>query len=642
MTTYHSSSRFLLLISVLLCAMAVLAQAPVGTISVVRQVEVTTTTVDKGRDWITAKQNQAILAGFGVRTMKRSQAEIKFKDNSKLRLNERTEISVQEAEKMRKIRLAQGAVWVQVTKGANTSVETPSCTATARGTTFVVVVLPNGHTRVVVFEGIVDVQVGGTTVTVHESQSVETGDDGRPGGTENLGQADLPVELGGTVVGWWEDVPSGYALQVTNGTSVTDGLRSSAVSDGVINDAPHSPFYISDATQRNAFLAVANSDVIPSVQSMMTYNNWTLDQFKATEGDHLLTNWGMPTASLELFASLGITTLGQALDAILANGGTISVEVRSRQVQYQPGAVNVPSANLRQLDRTLSSTSTLVTGLGLGLILDRGHWKVASPRLGGMLYGFSGTPGFIGGRGEIRGLIGKTRYILEGNALKFVNGPADDWATRIGSVSVVERDITSNLVAFAGRKRFYHGPVFQNQVGTQLIADRFSGAGLRWSQDRWSAEAAWLYDSNPLVDGTQRGALGTVTYKVAGGMVGLHLLESTKVNDGHGRTVSYAFPLITGRLDTYGEVGTGVDDASLQTYGFYFPSLFQLTDIDLFVEYGNHEGIGEAFSVVACKKVATDGELRAYLTRIDGVNQGGVAAIWRFGSYAPGDAGDTR
>jgi hypothetical protein len=286
------------------------------------------------------------------------------------------------------------------------------------------------------------------------------------------------------------------------------------------------------------------------------------------------------------------------------------------------------------LDRTESSTATLAAGLALGLLADHGDWTLSTPRLGGLFYGFSGHPGFIGGRGEAKGLIGRTRYTVEANALKFTNGPASDWATRMGSVAVVEHDLGKDWVAFAGRKRFYHGPVFQNQVATQLIGDRYSGAGLRWNQARWSFEGAWLYDSNPLAAGAQRGVLGTVTMKAGGGIFGLHLLEAGGVADGHGRTASFAFPLLPNRLETYGEVGQGVDDATLQTYGVYFPSLYQRTEIDLFLEYGNHDGIGEAFSAIACKRVGDDGELRAYVTRQDSAWVGGIAAIWRLGSMA--------
>lgn len=640
----HLTIRVGLVIALVLAAIAALAQAPVANLSIVRQVEVTRAPVAQGRDWAPAKQNQGIITGYGIRTLKRSQAEIKFKDNSVLRMNERTEISIQDAAQMRKIHLAEGAVWVHVAKGANTSVETPSCTATARGTTFVVILEPNGRTRVVVFEGNVDVHAGANTVTVHPAQSTETGDNGQTGSVNNVSQGDLPVELGGTVVGWWENVPSGYSLQVTTGTNVADNLRNSTVSDAIPGSDENVtvPFFIPDTEQRNAFLAVADQDVVPSVEMEMRQNNLTLDAFQQQEGSTPLSQWELPAATMQLMQSLGITTVGEAVQAILANGGTITIDVRGRQVQFQPGAVHTSQANLRTIDRTESSTSTLVTGLALSLLADRGNWRLSSPQTGGLLYGFSGTPGFIGGRGEVRGTVGNTRYILEGNALKFVNGPASQWFTRVGSVSVVERDLRPDLTAFAGRRRFYYGPVFQNQVATQLVADRYSGAGLRWTPGRWSFEGAWLYDSNPQVLDAQRGMVGAASVKAGGGVFGLQVLEATGVTKGHGHTLSYSYPLLPNRLETYGEIGTGVDDATLQTYGFYFPGIYQRTNIDLFLEYGNHEGIGEAISLVACKQVATDGELRAYLNRQDGKTTGGFAAIWRFGSYTPQDAGNTR
>ncbi len=651
MTAFRVVLRCLMLVGACALAALVSAQAPAATLSVVRQVEVTKAPNMKTKAWMPAKHGQGILTGYGVQTLKRSKAELKFKDGSILRLNERTEVAIHDVAEMRKIHLQQGAVWVHVAKGANTSVETPSCTATARGTTFVVVLLPNGRVRVVVFDGVVEVAVGGQTVTLHGGQSTETTGGGeagggsvRPGDVETLGQADMPVELGGTVIGWWEDVPSTAGLAVTSGTDVVDDLRRSGVAEEPLSaSAPtHPPFYIPDAAARNDFLAVANHAVVHSVEAIMQADGITLAEFRQRDGHLTLSHWGMPPGDLAHFESLGITTLDQAIEAILVNGGAITVDVRGRQAQFQPGASTISQSSLRLLDRTESSIAVLAAGLGLGLIADWGDLTVSAPRFGALFYGFSGHPGFLGGRGEARGVIGRTRYTVEANALKFTNGPASDWATRVGSVAVVEHNLTDSLVAFAGRKRYYHGPVFQNQVATQLIADRYSGVGLRWRHDRLSLEGAWLYDSNGVAAGAQRGALLTAAYRAGGGVFGLHLLEAGGVRDGHGRTLSVAYPLLPNRLETYGEVGTGVDDATLQTYGLYFPSLYQRFDVDLFLEYGHHEQLGEAFSAVAVKPVNDDGELRAYVTRQDSAWVVGAAAIWRFGSYAAHAAGDVK
>ncbi len=173
MTSLRVVIRMLVLMGASALAAFVSAQAPVASLSVVRQVEVTKAPNMKHTEkvWLPAKQGQGFFTGYGIQTLKRSKAELKFKDNSILRLNERTEISIQDAPQLRRISLEKGAVWVRVAKGANTEVHTPSCTATARGTTFIVVLMPNGRVRVVVFEGIVDVAVGGNTVTLNGGRS---------------------------------------------------------------------------------------------------------------------------------------------------------------------------------------------------------------------------------------------------------------------------------------------------------------------------------------------------------------------------------------------------------------------------------------------------------------------------------------
>jgi hypothetical protein len=178
---------------------------PVARVSqVIREVLVTQ---GPGGDYAPVQARQGLANGQGVRTLRRSLAEIAFRDKSVLRLNERTDLVVQDAAQLRHIRLQTGSIWIRVAHGANTAVETPTATATARGTVFVVTVLLDGRTRLEVIEGIVDFTVGDTTFAVGPGQIVETLLNGllagMPGAKPEDDDDTPPVDLSLLSARWW-------------------------------------------------------------------------------------------------------------------------------------------------------------------------------------------------------------------------------------------------------------------------------------------------------------------------------------------------------------------------------------------------------------------------------------------------------
>jgi ferric-dicitrate binding protein FerR (iron transport regulator) len=152
-------------IGVVVALPSILNAQTVGKLSVVRQVYAQQGT---GGEYKPATQGQGVANNQGVRTLKRSQAEIAFKDGSLLRINERTDIVVHDTNTLRSARLNNGAVWVRVAHGAKTQIETPTVTLSAWGTVFVVE--QDGKKKMVtrVLEGAIDVTAGGKTVTVHQ------------------------------------------------------------------------------------------------------------------------------------------------------------------------------------------------------------------------------------------------------------------------------------------------------------------------------------------------------------------------------------------------------------------------------------------------------------------------------------------
>ena len=200
----HSVRLAALILLVLLASVRASAQGPtVGALKVIRQVVVTQTAAARGGPYVPAKQGQEVWSGQGVRTLRRSLAQIAFRDGSVLRMNERSDLVVQDAAALRNIRLQTGAVWLRIARGANTVVETPTATAVARGTEFIVETLPDGRTQLTVFESKVDLIASGRIVTVGAGQTTVIDRLGQPNMPRRLAPEDLPPELGGTRLGWW-------------------------------------------------------------------------------------------------------------------------------------------------------------------------------------------------------------------------------------------------------------------------------------------------------------------------------------------------------------------------------------------------------------------------------------------------------
>jgi hypothetical protein len=161
------------------CCLATFAGAQkipvVGRLTAARNTKISRGPANLNSQYDDAKVGAPIREGQGIRTYRRSFAEITFTDGSAIRVNEQTDLIVQSAAALRRIRLEQGALWVKDENGSRTSVQTPVGTATARGTEFIVSVDGN----VTVKEGSVDLEAKGVVVTIEAGQTGGIG----PGGT---------------------------------------------------------------------------------------------------------------------------------------------------------------------------------------------------------------------------------------------------------------------------------------------------------------------------------------------------------------------------------------------------------------------------------------------------------------------------
>lgn len=146
--------------------------------------------------------NQVVRNGDGIRTERRGFAQVKFRDESVLRLNELTELIVQDAMTLRKLQLSKGALWMRVTKGANTSIQTPVATATVRGTEF----LFDADGNLAVREGTVELEANGLTIEVHPGEIAGVDKEGRPFKKGLRIPTDLQLDVSNLLIptSWWQ------------------------------------------------------------------------------------------------------------------------------------------------------------------------------------------------------------------------------------------------------------------------------------------------------------------------------------------------------------------------------------------------------------------------------------------------------
>ncbi len=627
-----------ILLAFLLIAFAVNAAEVVGTLKVTRMVKVSSEAISDSANatWLDAKQNQSVISQQGIRTLKRSMAEIVFNDKSILRINERTDLVVQQSKELRNIKLNEGAVWIQVAKGSKTTVQTPTATATAKGTIFIVSVRSDGSTNVTVLEGTVDVapppnllsNVQGTTsVSAGETTSVTviSVPDGDDKGSVQIFKAIiptamLPVELGGTEEGWTSALST-----VVNGTLVTTGSEigheiSQEIQEEIFNDPTLAYIIngiITDPIMRDAFMDIMADKVTPKINAEINLNSTggidALTAISAYKTKHATDNmanlYELSPEQVQLITQvLKINTVPELIDVISKNSATVNMGVIWPYAQTRKGSGSFTSTSntapvnndvsYRLMDRNKSSIA--IAGMGaLACILANGFdlrteingkdgetvKEYAKPDFSGNIFAFSGNPSFGGAKSVICGRMGRSIYTIESNYLLMTGKKSNQ---KFDSVALFEHMITDSWSAFAGRKRYQAGPVMRNYNGTQLIFDRYTGAGISYKGNRINGEAAWLYDSNPVGSGAEKGATGHITADFKGAVIGINYLRVGQVKPGNGYTGSISTPLISNYLEGYAELGKDVSGKKIQTFGLYFPSIYQNYDTDMFVEYSSH------------------------------------------------------
>jgi hypothetical protein len=600
-------------------------QAQVATLNITRQVLVTKT----AGEFAPAKQGQSVVDGQGVRTLKRSLAELKFRDKSILRLAERTDLIVHDARALKRLGLQKGLVWLRVTQGNNTRLETPNATAISRGTEFEVEVRGPNETILSVYNHEVELRHGQemTLVKAGERARVLTlGDNTIVTKIEKIPLRYLPEAFGGGQESWWESMETQRGLLVLPGSDVSLPLRSDVMNEAVQNEAarPVAPQRLA-SLDRERLLRIARESVVPEVENALASDPSLrgIGDFQSRfSAQSTETRFTIAEGDLRWLEDGGVRNTGDLFTALRATGAGFGLSTRAI---YAPGSVAGPRSAYRRLDRNDTSATPLAVGALLSIIADPDRKFVWIPPEAALIgYATSSNPRQAGIRGQLTGMLGRSRLRWE------ANGAADALGSesQLASVALLERKLDQNLTVFAGRRRFYHGPVFQNAQLSQLIADRYTGAGATFRRGDLRIEGAYLHDANPDTRGAQAGALGSVIRQLGGGLLGAHYLRAPGVSGTNGYSVSLAYPAIPNLLDLYGEAGRGPDRAQLQSVGIYFPQLFQSSGADVFLEYNRHAGVGRGMTLTAVHQNDNGSAARVFLQRGD---LPGLRGQWRFG-----------
>lgn len=189
----------------------------------------------------------------------------------------------------------------------------------------------------------------------------------------------------------------------------------------------------------------------------------------------------------------------------------------------------------------------------------------------------------------------------------------------------------------AGRQRFLTGPIRASYFGSMTrVGGREIMDAVRFIprlNKNYGAEISYLYDAYPRelsagARGNQQGFLGRVYTLQRYGNFGLNFLRysDSPVPDRTGITLDFSIPVITKKLEFYGEVGTDPFKRKLRTFGFTSPLLFERTGFDLYIERAklsttaSAAGIGEEWAVRLYKPVSSHIDFVGAYNRFSGGN----------------------
>jgi len=228
---------------------------------------------------------------------------------------------------------------------------------------------------------------------------------------------------------------------------------------------------------------------------------------------------------------------------------------------------------------------------------------------GKRFYGPDTRVDLFGLAGTDRNLAGiRVRPCVVWNDLYFeVGGMAwtrtdEAWRTELSEGFVKARPRWGDITV--GRQHFTLGPVNNSNLGTIIGFD--TADAVRW-QPRLGPvrfDMGYVTDYLPLEDDTLRGYYSRAEASVLRGTMGINTVHYNHI--GTGVSLDFSVPVIPGEWDVYGEFGSDPVNKRVETFGTYFPGLYNRTNVDLFVEYAHREGQGQLWTAKAYRNFDQD------------------------------------
>lgn len=171
--------------------------------------------------------------------------------------------------------------------------------------------------------------------------------------------------------------------------------------------------------------------------------------------------------------------------------------------------------------------------------------------------------------------------------------------TGVSDLYVMNRQKNTDFVI--GRQRYLLGPVNNGPLGSLFGVVHYDGFSVDHRGPGYSLYGAWIDDFHTPTGTPRRtgGWLARASVPVLGGQLGVTALQERHAD--WGWSADLVLPALPGYLDTYAEAGVDPQGRVLNTYGVYFPSLYQATDIDLYVECAQRQHFPMTWTALAYK-----------------------------------------
>lgn len=429
-------------------------------------------------------------------------------------------------------------------------------------------------------------------------------------------------------------VRGGSGVASIKGTTWTNEVTGDSFTTSVIDGEVHVQLIIGgQATDYNLGALEQLAPYLSGVQSLLDLPAGAfIEQVflpwynQLAEGDQVLTTPAQ-LAELGLLAAHLQDILQTLSDLTAPKGNGLIIDLSSASAKASRSAAPVmaswgfapPSAMLEVPPLTLGQLSPLETRV-LGK-------RVIGPDVKVDVFGLWGD----GAGNSLAGMRVRPRAVW--NSLYFEVGATgwttgqDGWHTNLTEAFVMAQPRCGKLTL--GRQHLLAGPVNNSPLGSLLRLDTVDAVRFQPQVGHWKLDVAYLSDFFPLRALDHSGWYTRAQTNLGRAQIAANYLHQQTAGDGV--SVDFSLPALEGKWDVYGEYGVDTYGNHLETWGSYFPSLYQTDDLDLFVEYARHAGAPSLLSAYAYKDFPHDwtGMVKLMHTNEDHLSAG-LGLIKRF------------